>query len=176
MKKFLTTMLCIPLCFSAVAFSACGETTTPTPYNIKDYFEIRHDGLEFVGEVDEYISTTHVPTSWSYPIVPKSNVRIKSISGKAWYNPEFYAEYLLPTENWTTDTFVNNFTVMCDVAGCWDFVITPESNPDWNFIADDDGDGISTPKDYIRIYFSTTDRTPFGLTHLVIDFEPVENN
>ena len=176
MKKFLTTMLCIPLCFSAVAFSACNNE--PVEYYLFDYFYVDHptDIRQDYG-LASYVSTTSYAESWHQPIRPKTNVRIKSISGKVWYNPEWYSDFsTAPTEDWTTDTFVNNFTVQCDVAGCWDFVMTPESNPEWFDAIGDGDDDISTTNEHIRIELSTTNSFTFGLTHLVIDFEPVENN
>lgn len=176
MKKLLTAMLCIPLCFSAVAFSACGDTTPPT-YNIYDYFYVDYPDDISKDSLAYYTSTTSIAQSWHQAIRPKTNVRIKSISGKVYYNPEWYSDFsTAPTEDWTTDTFVNNFTVQCDVAGCWDFVMTPESNPEWIDVIANGVSDISTPDDYIGIELSTTTSFHFGLTHLVIDFEPVENN
>ena len=160
MKKLLTAMLCIPLCFSAVAFSACND---PDPeYEETDYFTNMYElQAEYYGEEVE-ISNPHDSFQ------AKSKVRIISISGKVFYNPTWYEDRpKYPTEDWMTDTFVDNFTVKHNEKGWYDFVMTPASNPELPEIVEKD--------EYIRIQLSQDVGYNFGVGFLEIDFEPLDD-
>jgi len=131
MKKFISILLTAVISLSLFAFGACAQGDGKT-YDINEYFtsvNAPYDIARFIGSEE--------PTGRDIlSLEAKKDVKIKKISGTAYYNYEWYIDISqdsidlkmpLPDSKFMTTTLVENVELTKNMPTHFDFVMTKES-------------------------------------------------
>ncbi len=174
MKKLISILLTAVISLSLLAFGACSQGDGKT-YDINEYFtsgSAPHDLARFIGSEE--------PTGKDILFLKaKKDVKIKKISGTAYYNYQWYSDISqdsidlkmpLPDSKLMTTTLVENVELTKNVPTHFDFVMTQESvlnGMTKSFFPD----VLKTGDDLVP-YFSKTIEI-VAIRNLKVEFEPV---